>query len=87
MAKCDLCGGTCGLHDLTTLLDGYQVDGIKDICRDCERWASKLKGDMLLEIGPKMRAAIRERVGLPPPAPAVAWWRRSLRTLCAAFTA
>lgn len=86
MAKCDLCGGTCGLHDLTTLLDHYQVDGVKDICRDCEQWATKLKGAMLLEIGPKMQAAIRERAGLPPPAPVVKWWRRGLRIIGSAFT-
>lgn len=71
---CDLCGAT-NCH-LSTLLDQYQTPEVKELCSDCERWANKTKGDLLLEISPRMRAAITERKGAPPPAPPVAWWRR-----------
>lgn len=76
MATCDLCGADCGAAKLVQLLDSYKVAGVVDICPDCEKWANKLKSDMLLEIAPRMRVAIAERKGLPPPAAPKVWWRR-----------
>lgn len=86
MAQCDLCGGKCELHDMTTLLDSYQVDGIKDICRDCERWATGLKLDLQSEIAPKLRAAIRERANRPAPTAVESTWGRFCRAVGAAFS-
>jgi hypothetical protein len=76
MAKCDLCGADCGAAKLVQLLTNYQAAGVVDICPDCEKWANKLKSDMLLEIAPRMRAAIAERKGMPPPAAPQVWWQR-----------
>lgn len=73
MAKCDLCGANCRAVDLVQLLDSYQEAGVVDICPACEKWANKLKSDMLGEIAPRLRAAIAERKGVPPRR---AWWRR-----------
>lgn len=75
MAKCDLCGGECKAANMTTLLDQYQIAGVADLCPDCERWANKLKGDMLGEIAPRMRVAIAEKKGASPPSPPMVWWR------------
>lgn len=76
MAKCDLCGESCAAAELVQLLDSYQVPGVVDICRDCEKWANRLKSDMVLEIAPRMRASIAERAGVPPPSAPPVWWRR-----------
>ena len=57
------------------LLDNYQVPGVVDICPACANWANKVKSDMLLEIAPRMRAAIAQRQEQPPPRP-MAPWRR-----------
>ena len=76
MAKCDLCNAHCSAAQLVQLLDSYKVNGVLDLCPACEKWASKLKSDMLLEIAPRMRAAIAERKGMPPPAALQSWWRR-----------
>ena len=76
MAKCDLCGNNCKAIELVQLLDSYQTVGIVDICRCCEKWANKLKRDMLAEIAPRMRAAIEGRKGESPPEPRKSWWRR-----------
>lgn len=78
MAKCDLCGGQCKAADMNTLLNQYQIAGVAELCPDCERWATKIKGDMLGEIAPRMRAAIAEKKGAPPPAPPLVWWRRMM---------
>jgi hypothetical protein len=87
MAKCDLCGADCRATELETLLDSYQLPNVRDVCPDCRRWANKLKADMLDEIGPRMRAAITERKGLPAAPQPVAFWRRSLRAVARAFSA
>jgi hypothetical protein len=71
-----LCNADCGAAKLAQLLDNYKAAGVVDICRDCEKWANKLKRDMLLEIAPRVRAAIAERKGMPPPAAPKIWWRR-----------
>lgn len=74
MAKCDLCGNDCAAHQLKQLLESYRTTGVEDLCPACGKWADKIKSDMLLEIGPRLRAAITERKGMPtPPKP---WWRR-----------
>jgi hypothetical protein len=67
MAKCDLCGGECRPHELQTLLDSYQVDGVKDICPACAKWANKTKGDLLGGIAPQMRDAIAAQCRSQPP--------------------
>lgn len=76
MAKCDLCSHDCKAMSLVQLLNGYQAAGVVDICPDCEKWANKIKSDMLSEIGPRMRAAIVERKGLPQPLQR-RWWERA----------
>ena len=81
MAKCDMCCQDCKAIRLVQLLDNYQAAGVVDICPDCEKWANKIKSDMLLEIGPRMRAAIAERKGLPPPVLPQLWWRRLMAGL------
>lgn len=87
MAKCDLCGADCGAHRMVQLLPSYQAGGVVDVCPDCEKWANKLKSDMLLEIGPRMRSAIAERKNAPPVPAAVVWWRKGLRAIGAGFEA
>lgn len=69
MATCDLCGKNCRLAELLPLLSEYQTGGVTDICKDCANWANKLKSDLLLEIGPRMREAIAARKGVPMPSP------------------
>lgn len=76
MVKCDLCNADCSAAKLVQLLDIYKAAGVVEICPDCEAWANKRKSDMLLEIAPRLRAAIAERKGLPPPAAPKVWWRR-----------
>lgn len=76
MAKCDLCGSDCSAAKLAQLLTKYQGSGVVDICPDCERWAVKLKSDMLLEIAPRMREAISKRKGEPKQQESKQWWRR-----------
>lgn len=66
MAICDLCGARCSASDLEQLRDAYQVPGVVDICPSCSRWASKVKGDMISEIAPRMRKVIAERKGVTP---------------------
>lgn len=75
MAKCDLCGKDCAAYQMTQLLESYRVPGVVDICPTCTKWANSLKSDMLLEIAPRMRAAIAQRQDAPPPRP-MAPWRR-----------
>lgn len=82
MAKCDLCGADCKASELVQLLDSYQVPGVVDICPSCRQWADKLKSDMLLEIAPRLRAAIAERQGQPPSAPRVGWLKRLVHRCC-----
>lgn len=72
MAYCDLCEAHCKAGDLQTLLTQYQAAGVVDVCPACEKWATKLKSDMIGEIPGRMQAAITERKGLPPKP----WWRR-----------
>jgi hypothetical protein len=67
MAACDLCGKHCAAIKLLQLLESYQAAGVVDICPDCEKWANKLKSDMLLEIAPRLRAAVAQRKGTPAP--------------------
>lgn len=87
MAKCDLCGGECKAHAMTTLLEQYQIPGVAEICPDCTRWANKTKSDLLGEIAPSMRSAIAEKKGQPLPAAPVVWWARWRRAIGAAFSA
>ena len=72
MAHCDLCEAHCKVGDLQTLLTQYQAAGVVDVCPACEKWATKLKGDMIREIPERMQAAITERKGKPPKP----WWSR-----------
>ena len=81
MAKCDLCGERCKVIELVQLLGPYQAAGVVDLCQSCEKWANKIKGDMLDEIAPRMRKAIVERMGLLPAAPTKIWWRRFMAGL------
>ena len=76
MAKCDLCCRDCSAVNLVQLLDNYQVDGVADVCPICAKWANKAKSDMLLEIAPRMRAAIAARKVARPASAARALWRR-----------
>lgn len=85
MANCDLCGSHCKAIELVELLDGYKIDGVIDICPACKKWADKTKSDLLLEIAPKMRAAIAARrypdagcikMLAGPARPWWAFWRR-----------
>lgn len=71
MAKCDLCNESCVASGMTQLLTMYQTDGIVDLCPACKSWADKTKNDMVGEIAPRLREAIRVRAGKPLP-----WWRR-----------
>lgn len=82
MAKCDLCGGDCRASYLSQLLNQYQAAGVVDICPDCEKWANKLKGGMLDEIPPRMRAAIAAKKAAQPERPKLPWWRRMLGSIC-----
>lgn len=75
MAICDLCGQKCQAHQLEQLLESYRIPGVEDVCPDCSRWASKAKGDMLLQIAPRMREEIANRKGMPPPK----WWHRFIK--------
>lgn len=86
MAKCDLCDAHCGAAKLVQLLDSYKVPGVVDICHDCEKWANKMKSDMLLEIAPRMRSAIAERRGVPAVVLVAhrSWWQRITGTRAAA---
>ena len=81
MARCDLCGADCRVTDMVQLFDSYRLPGVVDLCPDCGKWAAKMKQDMLLEISARMRAAISERKGLPPPTPKKSWWRRLVVSL------
>lgn len=78
MAICDLCGGNCQASDLQQLLGPYQVPGVQDLCPECARWADKTKGDLLLQIGPRMREEIAKRKGTPPPPSK--WWHRFFKS-------
>jgi hypothetical protein len=88
MPKCDLCDAPTDLGDLETLLDQYQVPGVRDVCPKCRRWANALRGEMLAEIGPRIRAAMMTRKMTPEkPAPAAQpWWRRAGRAIGHAFS-
>jgi ribosome-binding protein aMBF1 (putative translation factor) len=66
MAKCDLCDKTCKAVEMTQLLEIYQVDGVIDVCKDCEKWASNLKSEILAKTAPQIREAISIRKGTPP---------------------
>lgn len=83
VATCDLCGRHCQASEMAQLLESYQVDGITDICPSCQKKANKAKSDLLGEITPKMREAIRAmaaehgKQGLEP-APKKGWLRRLL---------
>lgn len=59
VATCDLCGRHCQASEMAQLLDHYQVDGITDICPSCQKKANQAKSDLLAEIAPRMREAIR----------------------------
>lgn len=74
MAKCDLCGKDCQAHQMTQLLDDYQVPGVVDLCPACSKWANELKSEMLLGIAPRMRAAIAQRQEQSP-RPMTPWQR------------
>ena len=76
MAMCDLCGKNCRAVELAQLLDSYRTGDVTDICTDCAKWANKLKSDMLLEVGPRMREAIAARKGSPVPSPRFSLFRR-----------
>ena len=65
MAKCDLCGKSCKVHELQQLLPAYQVDDVEDICTECTKWANKVKGDLLLQIPERMREAVKQKIGMP----------------------
>ena len=72
MAKCDLCGGDSRPVELVQLLSSYQINGVRDVCPHCARWADKTKADLLSEISPKMRYAVASKKGAPP----LSWWDR-----------
>lgn len=76
MAKCDLCGNDCSAMNLAQLRDAYQAAGVVDVCPSCAKWANKTKSDMLMEIEPRMRAAIATRKKAQPVSAARALWRR-----------
>lgn len=86
MAKCDLCGGDCQLSEMTTLLDSYQVDGVRDICRPCERLTTNYMHQLFGEIAPRMRAAISAHKRQIPPGPMLTRWQRFIHTLREVFS-
>ena len=75
MAACDLCGNRVKAHALVQLLDSYKVAGVEDICSECEKWANKLKSDLLAEIAPKMREAVAAKATFNTAPKKKAWWK------------
>lgn len=66
MAKCDLCGGACKASEMVQLREIFHADGVDDICPECGKWVNKLKDEMTLEIGPRLRDAILAKKVAPP---------------------
>lgn len=68
---CDLCGKTaCG--PLNQLRAQYRVQGVEDVCNDCERWANERLRALRDEVEVQMREAVIARRSAPPRP----WWRR-----------
>lgn len=61
MAICDLCHKHSDIGAMTTLRDIYQIDGMKDICPDCQKWADKELNELRARIAPELRKRIAER--------------------------
>lgn len=59
--RCDVCGKECALASASTLLEGLQSPGVRDICDACTKWATTLKWKHINEATDKTRAAIAER--------------------------
>lgn len=71
MAKCDLCGDSCGAGELSELLSQYRVSGVKDLCPKCRDWADKQKSILVSNIAPQLRGLICDRIGVKPRK----WWQ------------
>lgn len=61
MAKCDLCGETHDAITLASLLSIYQSAEVKDICRNCERWANAQIDQIRSQNTVEMRRRIQTR--------------------------
>lgn len=61
MAKCDLCNKEAPVYSMAQLRDPYRIQGVTDICPDCEKWAGKAKSDLIDRIAPELRRQIKER--------------------------
>lgn len=47
---------------MATLNAIYQVEGVKDLCRTCERWADKQLDEVRAANAPQVRARIEARL-------------------------
>lgn len=77
VAKCDLCNENCKPGEMSQLLEGYQVQGIVDICQKCKNWADKEKGKLLDAIAPKLRIEIETKARFHGKPKSLSWWRRN----------
>jgi hypothetical protein len=66
MAKCDICGVHALGSELAHLRDCYQVEGVKDMCPKCEKWANDELWRIRATNAPEMQRRLRERMALPP---------------------
>ncbi len=73
MAKCDICGTTSSLYEMTDLLDSYRTDDIRSLCRSCEKWVNAELWKIRDENCETLKERIRERAGRKKSA---GWFRR-----------
>ena len=57
---CDLCGASCTPANLHQLFESYQVDGIKDLCPECMKWADKRLWEIRDEANKQTSGRMRE---------------------------
>lgn len=48
--RCDICKRETGEYDLSTLYEKYAPEGIKDICKDCDKELTEVKGAMNIAV-------------------------------------
>ena len=74
MAKCDICETSSALYDMADLDSSYQTEGIRSLCRSCEKWANA----ELWKIRGENAATLKARLCVRAGKKRVPWWRRWL---------
>lgn len=73
MAKCDICGKTASILEMESLRDCYQSEGVKDVCRECSKWADDQLWKIRDENATELKRRIAVRVNRPK---RLLLWRR-----------